>query len=330
MNRLYGLDALRGLAAVIVLTGHVRLQSGGDWFTGMYGLSVDFFLMLSGYVLARTYEARLRDGLGAVRFTISRYRRLFPMAALGAVLALLVAWLEVAPEGRLGLATWGGFITALLFLPYPAASMFPVNGPRWSLFAELLANLLHAAGLARMSVRQLAILVAAMMVALVFMAADLGDWPYPGRAHSFVPGLLRIMVSYCIGILLWRCVGERPVIRLRLGFLCLGMVGMIYLGGLINPVLFGPFFVLLVSPVLILGGATCRIGCKAERWCSAAGAMSYPVYAIHWPLVGLAVMAGLGGPAIEVLALGAIGMAMAIMVYRDRAVPVAAAPAQAA
>lgn len=42
MNRLLGLDALRGLAAIIVLIGHISHNSGAGWYTGMYGLSVDF------------------------------------------------------------------------------------------------------------------------------------------------------------------------------------------------------------------------------------------------------------------------------------------------
>jgi len=62
-GRLSGLDGLRGIAALGVLSFHIWRVPGGNGY-----LAVDFFFLLSGYVMARSYEDRLRDGgSGAAR-----------------------------------------------------------------------------------------------------------------------------------------------------------------------------------------------------------------------------------------------------------------------
>jgi peptidoglycan/LPS O-acetylase OafA/YrhL len=267
--------------------------------------------MLSGFVMARTYERRMEQGLRAGTFLAMRWRRLWPMAALGVVLAFVVGAIWSRPEA----GGWLALVGALLFLPYPAASLFPLNGPRWSLFAELVANVIHAAVLARLRQRGLIVLIAGLAGLLMVLIIPLDDWPYPGRLNSFVPGMVRVMLAYCLGIALWRGFGERPVVRLRLPVLGLTMAGMIYLGGLIDPVLFGPLFVLLVCPLLVLGGATCPVDGRAARWCSAAGTMSYPLYAIHTPLVMAAYYAGLPALAVLTLALGLVALWVAGLVW---------------
>lgn len=313
MPRLYGLDALRGLAAIIVMSGHISHLPQSGLFVGSYGLCVDFFLMLSGYILTRTYEARMRQGLGAGRFMAKRYSRLFPVAAIGAIMALLMV--AVQANGTLTMANWGAFATALLFLPYPEPWLFPLNGPRWSLFGELCMNLLHAAVLCRLSVRQLAIVVALVTGLQILLIHDLGRWPVLGHAAQFLPGMLRMIVSYSIGILLWRCVGERPLVVLRLPVLIVSFVAMVSLGALFNPVVTGLVAVFLICPVLVLGGASYQPGPRLAMWCAAAGAISYPLYATHEPLLQLAVWAGLAPPQIMVAALASVGLVVGGVVW---------------
>ena len=60
--RLGGLDQLRGVAALLVLGYHIWTEFNvGPIFRRSY-LAVDFFFMLSGFVMARTYEGKLRSG----------------------------------------------------------------------------------------------------------------------------------------------------------------------------------------------------------------------------------------------------------------------------
>ena len=84
MDRLYGLDALRGMAAMVVLFMHVFGFAAGH-------LAVDFFFMLSGFIMARTYEPRLQGRtIGAGQFLMGRYRRLGPAMAAGASTGLAI------------------------------------------------------------------------------------------------------------------------------------------------------------------------------------------------------------------------------------------------
>ena len=71
-TRLLGLDALRGIAAIMVVMFHLGLPMMGSH------LAVDFFFMLSGFVMARTYDERLQTGaMSPLAFMIKRYRRLW-------------------------------------------------------------------------------------------------------------------------------------------------------------------------------------------------------------------------------------------------------------
>jgi peptidoglycan/LPS O-acetylase OafA/YrhL len=309
MPRLYGLDALRGLAAIIVMGGHIGSLPESGIFPGSYGLCVDFFLMLSGYILTRTYEERMRSGMGAVSFMAKRYRRLFPVAAIGAVLALLMT--ALAADGSLSLANWAAFATALLFLPYPEQWLFPLNGPRWSLFGELCVNLLHVTGLSRLSVRNLVIVLFLVLAAQIVLMQDLGRWPVLGHAPQFVPGMLRMIVAYTIGILLWRCVGDRRLIVLRMPSLVIIFAAMVYVGGLFHPVGMGLAAVFLICPLLVLGGASYQPSPRLAAWCGAAGALSYPLYATHEPLLQLAVWGGLAPLQILLIALATVGALVA-------------------
>lgn len=326
MSRLYGLDALRGLAAILVMWGHISDLPNSTLFAGNYGLCVDFFLMLSGYVLTRTYEVRMRAGMGVGQFMAKRYWRLFPLAALGAVLALMV--IAIKAGGTLSWADWGAFATALLFLPYPEPWLFPVNGPRWSLFFELVMNLLHVTVLCWLSVRKLAIFLVVVAALQIMLISRGWFWPEPGHAAEFVPGSLRMIVSYTIGILLWRCAGERPLVVLRLPVLIGCFVAMVVFGTAFKSGTAGLVSVFVICPILLLGGVSYRPSARLATWCAALGAVSYPVYALHGPLMWLAEWAALPPPQIMVLALSTVGAAICGVVWWHRSK--AAQPALAA
>ena len=90
-ERLGGLDLRRGVAALCVLAFHLnRLFPGIAGAVERAYLEVDFFFMLSGFVVTRTHE-RFRKGLGTLAFTRLRLRRLWPTVAFGALIGLISA-----------------------------------------------------------------------------------------------------------------------------------------------------------------------------------------------------------------------------------------------
>jgi peptidoglycan/LPS O-acetylase OafA/YrhL len=83
------LDGLRGVAALAVVVTHALYFFPP---TPMAYLAVDFFFMLSGFVLAHAYGERLRQGMTAGRFMAIRLIRLYPLYALGSALYLPFLW----------------------------------------------------------------------------------------------------------------------------------------------------------------------------------------------------------------------------------------------
>src|SRR5271170_1619848 len=93
-----GLDGLRALAVIAVITYHV----GFAWAPGGL-LGVGVFFTLSGYLITDLLLAAHRDGrLRLGRFWLARARRLLP--ALYVMLVVVVLWVQVGPhEGMFGL-----------------------------------------------------------------------------------------------------------------------------------------------------------------------------------------------------------------------------------
>ena len=288
MGRLYGLDALRGVAALLVAIGHTEKITQSSWPIGHYGLAVDFFFMLSGYVMTRTYESRLADRtLSPGGFLAKRIRRLWPVAAVGVLLAFTFSIATGPVSGKLLLM----FATALLFLPFPGSGwLFPLNGPRWSLFTELFANLIHALLLARLSNRALSIVFVLLTAAYAWIALWYGEWQLAGKAGEMLPALARTLVSYIGGILLYRHFRDRAVSSVGLPLLCAVLAFTIYFSGRFPSELAGIVFTLLICPWLIVAGASVQVSPRAARLAAAAGLMSYPLYAVHYPLIEAAAL----------------------------------------
>lgn len=153
MNRseLRPLTSLRGLAAWMVVLFHVRLAIAPSIGPAVMAvaakgyLAVDFFFILSGFVLWLNYETRLRSGRLRewIDFLIRRLARIWPLHAtmlgVAAALALLLAAtgrdtsaypLAELPLHLALLQNWG-FTRSLSW-----------NDPAWSISCELAAYLL--------------------------------------------------------------------------------------------------------------------------------------------------------------------------------------------
>ena len=148
---LHSLDALRGIAALGVVVYHFHQYFAPVSAAGGY-LAVDLFFMLSGVVITRAYGKRFAAGMTTGEFMLIRLIRLYPLYALGTALGLAAA---VASLHGNNLDHWQGStlsIAALLavfmipnFTGHPNERLFPLNAPCWSLFLEILVNLLFGA-----------------------------------------------------------------------------------------------------------------------------------------------------------------------------------------
>lgn len=303
MGRLYGLDALRGIAAVLVLIGHTSLQMGTTF--GKLYLAVDFFFMLSGYVMARTYEPRMA-GNGRWKFLRARLWRLWPLMAFGTLLGLPL----VEPD------RYGAFFLGLLLVPSFATYMlYPFNGPAWSILFEFFANLVHALGIDRLKTLHVLCLSGAAWGVLTVIAWNADETNFGQISVMWWGGIPRVLFAYFFGVALYRVWQDRPPFRLPAAVTLLAMPAI-----LLPPVdwwgadlLFG----LIVCPLLIAGGLALDAG-NLGKW---AGAMSFPLYAIHIPVRNLYIEAGLHWIPGMMLTLAFVALIVAVPYSMNRMKP---------
>jgi hypothetical protein len=147
---------LRGIAALTVALVHVSWQNhfSGLGFFGNGWLMVDFFFVLSGFVMFHSYGAKLRTAGEAKRFLLIRWGRLYPLHLVVLLVFLAIEcakWtalrLHLAPVASIPFAlnTPGSLIANLLLIHalgiYPGPTW---NIPSWSISAEFYTYALFA------------------------------------------------------------------------------------------------------------------------------------------------------------------------------------------
>lgn len=312
-TRLQGLDALRGIAALCVVMLHANavFRQVPPWFAFGY-LGVDFFLMLSGYLMARFTEPRLAAGASPTAFLRSRYWRFWPVVALGSVIGIPYLW--VRTQGDPG---WFGaaLIANMLMLPWPADRLlFPLNVPIWTILFELLANALHVLVLWRLPTRWLCALIVAAFGLTVIAAAQYGSLNVGARPENVIYAPPRVLFAYGLGVLLWRWRGERlsaPLPAwLALAAMPAAMVAFWASGAPAWPLDLA--FVAVLCPLVIVGALGIVRDTAPGRL---SRDLSFPLFAAHVPALEAVRLAGYGPLAGFVAALLA---ALLIMLWTQR------------
>ena len=310
------LDGLRGVAALVVIWYHVfegfATSPVDQRFNHGY-LAVDFFFILSGFVVGYAYDDRWkRRTLSFGGFIKRRLVRLHPMVVLGAVLGAVTFCLQGSVQWDGTPVPFSSVLLALLLglflipaLPGSApevrgnGEMYPLNGPTWSLFFEYIGNLCYALFLRRLPTRWLAGFVTLTGAGLAAFAVGNGSgyghlgvgWSLAD--HNLVGGFLRLLFAFPMGLLLSRVF--RPVAVRGAFWICsLAIVGLLsvpYVGDGTAPWMNGLYdtvCVLVLFPLLVWLGASGRAtDRKTSGICKFLGDISYPVYVIHYPFMYL-------------------------------------------
>ncbi|MBO9712579.1 acyltransferase [Sphingomonas sp.] len=282
------LDALRGIAAMAVLAYHLAMPAPFRFANGY--LAVDLFFLLSGFVIAHAYGARLTTGdMGFVTFLKVRFIRLWPLYAIATVASSAVSLAAaVVHDGAASSATGLvliRFAEGLFFLPdlfSNGAQLYPFVTVAWSLFYEIVANLLYAARPAWWRPARLWPLIVASFAGAFAYALITGSWPAGWLASEALGAIVRTLASFFTGVLMHRFRGEivRRLPRVHPWILLLVLIAA--LGAPIEHPVYSLAFCALVSPLLVAFG----IGAQRSRhddihrW---LGLMSYPIYILQNP-----------------------------------------------
>jgi peptidoglycan/LPS O-acetylase OafA/YrhL len=288
------LDALRGIAALSVLLLHMGQTVNFPMVPSAY-LAVDVFFVLSGFVIAYAYEARLEQNLTTARFMRLRLARFFPLYALGSLIGAAVAMIGIvtrqSPDILIeDIARAMGW--AALFLPTPRSSLidtlYPLNPPAWSLFFELAINALYALIFLsrRPSTKLMTIVVIISGLALCGAIAYSGSGNLGHRWSTVYGGILRVTFSFFLGALIFR---YRPDRRLDSRLLFLAAPALLALlfcfdGERWRPE-FDIVFVVFLSPAIVLMTFIFEVPSKWEAITRFLGVASFIVYALHKPLL---------------------------------------------
>ncbi|WP_158815476.1 acyltransferase [Methylocapsa sp. S129] len=286
------LDGLRGIAAISVVIYHYSDNLGWELLPNAY-LAVDFFFILSGFVIAHAYEARLQAGQTVPEFMQRRLIRLYPLYWLGTTLPIVViiAALLLGQPPSEGTRITTSYFLGLLFLPTPPAlsvfgsRVFPLNIPAWSLSLEIGVNAIYAFANVHLTTLRLATIVAVSALGLIAIAGFYGTLNLGHSWPTYLGGWVRVFWSFFAGILAFRIFGanRRPTLPSSIAAL-LAFVMVAAFAWRDDGKAIGLFSALILFPGIVWVGAQVRLNGIAQRLAAWFGAISYALYITHEPI----------------------------------------------
>ncbi|MDE1158087.1 MAG: acyltransferase [Neorhizobium sp.] len=302
------LDGLRGVAAIAIVFYHFTQHTDLRLMTNAY-VAVDLFFVLSGYVMTRAYASRIAAGMNLSQFMALRLIRLYPMFFVGlslGVVALCVKHLLGQTSLSFG-AIGSSFLINAVYLPYlndetirigvhsVAGIAFPGNHAAWTLFFELVVNLifytLWRCGL-RSGLLLASIIAASATFFLMMIVNGSGGAGWGTSVQHLVIGLSRTLCGFSIGVLLAE-LKQPPVRTSATTPLAFAMMGAFLVICALPDTQVNFLVAILASPLIVRAGAQLRLGGITKRICIRLGTLSYPIYCLHFPILLLADAAGI-------------------------------------
>lgn len=304
------LDGLRGVAALTVVCFHLfeaYATSHLDQKINHGYLAVDFFFILSGFVVGYAYDDRWKT-MTIKNFLKRRFIRLHPMVVMGAVIGAVMFYTQGCSVWDVSKISIGMLLVATLLNAFliPATpgseirgvgEMYPLNGPSWSLFFEYIGNILYAFFIHKLPTKALSVLVflAGCGLAVFAIWGPLGDIcvGFSMTEENMVGGFLRLLFSFSAGLLLSRVF--KPV-KVK-GAFWIGGISIVVLSAVpriggsehlwMNGI-YDALCALVLFPLIVYLAASGKTTDKVTtRICNFLGDISYPLYMVHYPFIYL-------------------------------------------
>ena len=306
------LDGLRGVAALTVVWFHVfesYCTSHLDQIINHGYLAVDFFFILSGFVVGYAYDDRWKTKSMTVKeFILRRLIRLQPMVVVGAVIGAAVFYTQGCSAWDVSKVSVGMLLLSMvlnaLMIPAPKSfeirgvgEMYPLNGPTWSLLFEYIGNLLYAFVLRKLPTVALSVVVgvAAFGLAAVSIFGPMGDLcvGFAMDGMNILGGSLRLLFAFSAGLLLARIfkpvhvkgafwIGSAAIVALA-AIPRIGDADSLWMNGVYDAIC-----VIAIFPLIVYLGASGKTTDKVTtKLCKFLGDISYPLYMVHYPFLYL-------------------------------------------
>ena len=321
------LDGLRGVAALMVIVFHcfeTYIPVFGTQIVNHGYLAVDFFFVLSGFVIGYAYDDRW-DKMTTWGFFKRRLTRLHPMVIAGTLVGAAMFFFAGAafpqtlqnPGWKIALC----FVMGLLMIPCGTGldirgwgEMNSFNGPNWSLTFEYCGNILYAFILRRLPKIALGVLcvVCAFFTLDLTMGWDvfgffpdgpqytvIGGWSLTGQ--QLYIGFTRLLYPFLCGLLISRILPGHMTdanpsgspIHLKGGFWWCSLALVVLfsvpcIGGKtgIPDGIYQAVCILLLFPLIVLtGSGSVTKDKRSTAVCKWLGDISYPLYITHYPFM---------------------------------------------
>ncbi|WP_221390633.1 acyltransferase [Dyadobacter sp. NIV53] len=234
-ERVEQLDGLRGIFALLVVAHHHNAFKNSILYNNFFvinsSLFVDFFFVLSGFVIAMNYIGKLSTGQDFFQFIKKRFFRLYPLLFYSEIVFLIANLTGehsvLKNSSNLGLSYY--FLTALDTLTFMGSTpvlggWIGLNYPAWSISSEMISYVFF--GLILLFIpkqKNLAFLAIILFAGIFIIDRDEYLLTYD---YGFIRGLL----CFCIGIFTFEIIKNR---NLELSFLeipyLILLVSMMYL-----------------------------------------------------------------------------------------------------
>lgn len=294
-HRYEALDSLRGICALLVCLFHFHSSSPLTSLSFIRGswLFVDFFFVLSGFVIAANYRQRLIDGGFLRGFVLLRFGRVYPLhlVMLLAFIAVELVGVVMASRGVIQRqmfddhhSVFAIFTNLTLIQAFGLHDRLTWNQPSWSIAVEFWTYLLFAlaARQAGEALEKWLIAATVTSIGLLILVTPYGI----NVTHSW--SLVRCVYGFAVGAIIWRMwqqSGRQPILPYRgativeLGAVS-AVVGFVSFVGsaptnIGAPLLFGAVVLVFARS----GGAISRLLLLAPL--KTLGVLSFSIYMVH-------------------------------------------------
>lgn len=310
MNKLYGIQYLRAVAALGVVVFHAAERNGGHFVIGAAG--VDVFFVVSGFIMWVLAETRQPSPAAFLR---ERAERIVPLYWMATAVMVAGGLAGLFPNMKLTVFhVFGSFA----FIPHVSPSdggTWPVLVQGWTLNYEMFFYLLFAATLFLPTAKRF-LALAAVFGALVCIGLALQPEGAVARTYTS-PLMAEFLIGAAIGKL-WLA-KRMPAATLGIPLIAASVAGFALVGAgylPFEPVTLGPFSGLLLVGVLALEKAGRVRHMRAPAY---LGDASYSIYLWHTIAISVIVKASgiLGLPALPAFVLSLIAGTVAGLVCHE-------------